>query len=219
MKLLATVLVAATVSVGTAVGATPPQHVLSDALHAMDAHGFWMSVERGGRTVVVHRASSNEAKWKAFIAAGVYAAHGFPLRWIRVGRQAPGYRYPFVSCACSAAQHPGPAPKVYPVTKGILLKALRRAVRGSGARLDRIELLHPLGYAPVVTVTAHKPRHFIGSSVFWTRAFRYRMFSGPHRRVEGMLLIVRDSSGHVVATSGFTTRSGLVVGPSFGYTL
>ena len=203
MRLVATLLAAVALGVGSAHAAAPPQQVLADAIQAMQLRDGSAHLAHGGRRVVIV-AASHEAQWKAYIAASVYAAHGYPLHSIRLVRPKPlgdvTLGFPAVNCACS---YPGihQLARVRPASRREVVGAVDAAAQREGARIDRIELLHPLAYAPVITVTARDPKRFLrlGKATLLVQKL--------YKRIEGAYVLVRDANGRVVASGGYTRRS------------
>jgi hypothetical protein len=209
MRLAATLLVAATVSVGSALAAAPRQNVLADALRAMHARAGSVHLAHSGRRAVIV-AASQDAQWKGYVAASVYAARGYPLHSVRLVRPKPlggnvTLGFPAVNCACA---YPGMhrLPQIRPDSRLQVLRAIHAAAQREGAHIDRVELLHPLAYAPVITVTARHPKRFL------------RLGKAPmlvdrlYKRVEGAYIFVRARSGPLVASGGYTGRSYTVFG-------
>lgn len=208
MRVVATLLVAADVGVSAAFASGQPQPALADAIQAMHArNGSVYLADHDRRAVIV--AASNEAQWKGYIAASVYAARGNPLHSVELVRPQPlgnvTMRFPAVNCACS---RPGMnrLGKLKPASRQQVVHAIETAAKDDGARIDRIELLHPLAYAPVVTVTAHDPKEFLRLGKAPS------LVAGLMGHIEGAYIIVRSRDGHVVANGGYTGRSYTVFG-------
>ena len=203
MRLVATLLVAGAVGVSSALAASPRQSVLAEALQAMHGRaGSVYLVDSGRRAVIV--AASQEAEWRGYVAASVYAAKGFPLHSVRLVRPKPlgdvTLAFPAVNCACS---YPGihRLPKVRPASRQQVVRAIDAAARREGARIDHIELLHPLAYAPIITVTARHPGRFL------RLAKAAQLVDKLYKRIEGAYVFVRNGNGRVVASGGYTRRS------------
>jgi hypothetical protein len=203
MRVVSCLLVAAVLTVGSTPAAAHRQPVLADALHAMHARaGSAYLADHGKRVVIV--AAAQEAQWKGYVAASVYAAHGNPIHSVRLVRPKPlgdvTLRFPAVNCSCV---YPGMnrLSRVRPTSRRQVLRAIEAAAQREGVRIDRIELLHPLAYAPVITVTARHPRRFL------------RLAKAPmlvdrlYRRIEGAYIFVRGPGGRPVASGGYTARS------------
>jgi hypothetical protein len=207
-RVLATVLLAVTVGVGAALAATPRQHVLRDALQAMHARPGLAYLDQH-RTRVVIVSGSQEAQWRGYIAASVYAAHGFPLHSVRLVRPGPigdvTLGFPAVNCACS---YPGMhrLGKIKPASRRQVVRAIDSAARRSGARIDSLQLLHPLAYAPVIVVSPRDPGNFV------RLAGAPRLVQALYRRIEGAFIFVRGKGGRVIASGGYTGRSYMVFG-------
>lgn len=205
MRVLATLLVAAAVAVAPAAAKREP--ALADALHAMHARSGSVYLADGGRRAVI-AAASQEAQWKGYVAASVYAARGNPLHSVRLVRPKPfgdvTMGFPAVNCAC---RRPGMnrLGKLKPASRQQVVHAIEMAAKHIGARIDRIELLHPLAYAPIVTVTAHDPKEFLRLGKAPS------LVDGLMGHIEGTYIIVW-SDGHVVANGGYTGRSYTVFG-------
>jgi hypothetical protein len=204
IRVVATFLLAASATlVGSAAAATTPQHrVLADALHAMQARGVSVRIVNHGRTLVFEGARSNEAQWKAHVAAGVLAARGFSILSLRVGGLTEGFPY---HCCAYHSRIPSAGYRLRLARRDRVVAAIRQAAR-SGARIDRIQLLRPLGYAPVVTVTARDPQRFVN------RGGLARVLGPAAQRTEGVFVIVRGPRGGVFATGGIAFRSGYAFG-------
>src|SRR5215831_10485309 len=104
MRVVATILVAGAVGVSYALAASPRQQALAYALHAMGGRaGSAYLADSGRRAVIV--AASQEAQWKGYVAASVYAAEGHPLHSVRLIRPKPlgdvTLPFPAVNCACA----------------------------------------------------------------------------------------------------------------------
>jgi hypothetical protein len=205
MRVVATLVIAATAGVGSALAVTPRQHVLADALQAMQTRGTSVRVEHGGRKLVFRGAVSPLAQWKAYVVAGVYAARGFPLR--SVGIRGVTLGYPAVDCMCfrPGSHRVGRFPAA---SRRRVVALLESAARKVGARIDRLELLHPLAYAPVVTVTVRDPRRFV------RRDLEARLGVPLLAKVEGFWVTVRGPRGRIFASGGVTVRSYDVFGNS-----
>jgi hypothetical protein len=205
MRVATTLLVAAAVGTGSAPAAAGRNPVLADALHAMRTHGVSVRIEHGGRRLVFKGAVSPLAQWKAYVAAGVYAARGFPLRSVRIGGVTSDY--PAANCACyrPGIHRVGRFPAA---PRRRVLALLESASRRVGARIDRIELLHPLAYAPMVTVTVRDPRRFV------RRDLEARLGIPLLAKVEGFWVTVRGPRGRVFLNGGVTVRSYDVFGNS-----
>jgi hypothetical protein len=195
--------VALAVSAGSAHPATPRQLALVQALHAMHARSGLAHLADSGRRVVI-LAASQEAEWRGYVAASVYAARGYPLHSVRLLRPKPPgdvtLGFPAVNCACV-----GPGlkrlAKVRPASPRQILRAIDGAARRAGARVDRIELLHPLAYAPVIVVTARRPKEFLRLGKAASLVGRL------YRRIEGAYVFVRGEGGRLLASGGYTARS------------
>jgi hypothetical protein len=198
----ATVLVATTATVVSAFAATPRQRVLANALRAMHSRGVSARIVNHGHTLVFEGASSNEAQWKAHVAAGVFAARGFPIVSLRVGELTEGFPY---HCCAYHSRIPSAGYRLRLARRDRVVAAIRRATR-PGVRIDRIQLLRPLGYAPVVTVTARNPQRFIN------RGGLARDLGPAAQRTEGVFVIVRGPRARVFATGGISFRSGYAFG-------
>lgn len=208
MRVVATLLLAATVGVGSVLAATTRQHVLGDALQAMHARpGLAYLTHHGTRVVIV--SGSQEAQWRGYIAASVYAAHGFPLRSVRLLRPGPigdvTLGFPAVNCAC-AYRGMHQLGKVKPASRRQVVRAIESAARRVGARIDRIDLLHPLAYAPVIVVSPRHPHKFV------RLAGAPKLVQALYRRIEGAFIFVRGKSGRFIASGGYTGRSYTVFG-------
>jgi hypothetical protein len=208
MRVVATLLVAAAVNSGSALAAAAPrQHVLADAVQAMHGRSGLVHLADSGRRAVIVSASQ-EAQWKGYIAASVYAARGYPLHSVKLVRPLGDVTlgFPAVNCACA---YPGMRrlPKLkHPASRRQVVQAIDSAARQEGARIDSITLLHPLAYAPVIVVTPRDPHNFL------------RVAGGPKlvqaldRRIEGAYVVVRGRGGRVLANGGYTGRSYTVFG-------
>ncbi len=65
-------------------------------------------------------------------------------------------------------------------------------------RLDDVELLRPMGYAPVITIRVRKPAAFQRQGgIAWPQR---------NHRIEGFFLICRDARGQVYARGGGAFR-------------
>jgi hypothetical protein len=207
MRVVATLLLAATVGVGAALAAAPRQHVLR-ALQAMHARPGLAYLAHDGRRVVIV-SGSQEAQWRGYVAASVYAAHGYPLRSVRLVRPGPigdvTLGFPAVNCACS---YPGMhrLGKIKPASRREVVRAIDSAARRSGARIDGLQLLHPMAYAPVIVVSPRHPRNFV------RLAGAPRLVQALYRRIEGAFIFVRGKGGRVIASGGYTGRSYTVFG-------
>jgi len=208
VRVAVTLIVVAASGVSTALAATPQQHALADALQAMHARSGLAHLAHHNRSVVIV-SGLQEAQWKGYIAASVYAARGNPLRSVRLVRPGPignvTLHFPAVNCACA---YPGMnrLRKIRPATRPEVVQAIRGAAQREGARVDCIELLHPLTYAPIVTVTAPHPRRFL------RQAKATLLVQRLYRRIEGAYIIVRGPGGRVFANGGYTGRSYEVFG-------
>ncbi len=149
-------------------------------------------------------AASQEAQWKGYVAASVYAAHGYPLHSVRLVRPKPPgdvtLRFPAANCACFYRGMNRLA-KVRPASRRQVIRAIEGAANRAGAHVNRIELLHPLAYAPIVVVTPHNPKDFLrqGKAAL--------LFDRLQRRIEGGYVFVRGGDGRLVASGGYTGRS------------
>jgi hypothetical protein len=205
MRVVTALLVAAAVAAGSASAAsTPRRHVLTDAVQAMHARSGSVYLADGGHRAVIV-AASQEAQWKGYIVASVYAAHGYPLHSVRLVRPKPmgdvTLDFPAVNCACA---YPGMhrLPKLkQPATRRQVVQTIDSAARRMGARIDSITLLHPLAYAPVIVVS---PRH---PSTFVRLAGAPRLVQALYRRIEGAYVFVRGKGGKIIANGGYTARS------------
>jgi hypothetical protein len=209
MRVVATLLVAAAVGAGPALGGTPRQNVFANALQAMHIHGGSAYLADGGRRVVIV-AASQETQWKGYVAASVYAAHGYPLRSVRLVRPKPmgdvTLGFPAVNCACA---YPGMhrLPKLkHPASRRQVVQAIDAAASREGARIDSIALLHPLAYAPVIVVSPRHPSNFVRV------AGAPRLVQALYRRIEGAYIFVLGKGGRVIANGGYTGRSYTVFG-------
>jgi hypothetical protein len=209
MRIAVTLLLVLTVSVASALAVAPRPHVLADAIHAMHGRAGLAHLARQGRRVVIDGASQ-EAQWRGYVAASVYAARGHPLRSVQLIRpKADGGEvtlgFPAVNCACS---YPGMhrLHTIRPATGRQVVHAIDIAAQHEDAHIDRIELLHPLAYAPVIVVT---PRH---PSSFVSRSGAPSLVEKLNGRIEGAFVLVRDGSGRLVASGGYTGRSYTVFG-------
>jgi hypothetical protein len=208
MRVVVTLLLAAAVGVGSALAAAPRQHVLRDALQAMHARPGLAYLAHDGRRVVIV-SGSQEAQWRGYVAASVYAAHGYPLHSVRFVRPRPigdvTLGFPAVNCACS---YPGMhrLGKVKRASRRQVVRAIDSAARRSGARIDSLQLLHPLAYAPVIVVSPRHPRNFV------RLAGAPRLVEALYRRIEGAFIFVRGKGGRVIASGGYTGRSYTVFG-------
>jgi len=150
-------------------------------------------------------AASQEAQWKGYVAASVYAAHGYPLHSARLVRLEPlgnvTLPFPAVNCACFYRGIDQPLAKVRPASRRQVVRAIEAAANRAGAHVDRIELLHPLAYAPIVVVTPHHPKDFLreGKAPL--------LFERLWQRIEGAYVLVRSRDGRLVASGGYTGRS------------
>jgi hypothetical protein len=206
--LIAIVIVAGSVGAGAAAGAPSGQRVLADALHAMHARGDLAHVADHGRKVVVV-AASQEAQWRGYVAASVYAAHGYPLHSVRLVRPKPmgdvTLGFPAVNCECA---YPGMhrLGKIKAATRRQVVRAIDSAARREGARIDRVALLHPLAYAPVIVVSPRHPNNFV------RLAGAPKLVAALDRRIEGAYIFVRGKGGRLIASGGYTGRSYTVFG-------
>jgi hypothetical protein len=120
-------------------------------------------VHHGRRVVIV--GASQEAQWKGYVAASVYAAHGYPLHSVRLVRPNPlgnvTLPFPAVNCACFYRGMDEPLAKVRPASRRQVVRAIEAAANRAGAHVNLIELLHPLAYAPIVVVTPRHPKDFL----------------------------------------------------------
>lgn len=204
MRVVATLLVAAAVSSGSALAAaTPRQHVLGAAVQAMHARSGSVHLADSGRRAVIV-AASQEAQWKGYVAASVYAARGYPLHSVKLVRPRPRgdvtLGFPAVNCACA---YPGMhrLRKVKPASRAEVVQAIDWAARRAGAHIDRIELLHPLAYAPVIVVSPHDPSNFVRV------AGAPKLVDALLGRIEGAYVFVRGKGGRLIANGGYTARS------------
>ena len=69
-------------------------------------------------------------------------------------------------------------------------------------RLEGVELLKPMGYAPVVTIRVSNPQAF-------QRRGGIRL---PYNLVEGFFVIYRNGSGRIYARGGTAARMGMGAG-------
>lgn len=204
MRVVATILVAAAIGAGAALAAPPvSRHVLRDALRAMHARpGLAYLSHHGTRVVIV--SGSQEAQWRGYIAASVYAAHGFPLHSVRLVRPGPignvTLGFPAVNCAC-AYRGMHRLGRVKPASRRQVLHAIDSAARRTGARIDGIELLHPLAYAPVIVVSPRHPHRFV------RLAGAPKLVQALYGRIEGAFISVRGKGGRFIASGGYTSRS------------
>jgi hypothetical protein len=204
MRLVATLLVAAAVTSGAAFAAAPRPRPLAAVLRAMHARpGSGYLADHGRRAVMV--AATQEAEWKGYVAASVYAAEGHPLRSVRLLRPKSlggdvTLRFPAVNCACA---YPGMnrLHKIRPASRRQVFRTIRAAAQREDARIDRLVLLHPLAYAPVIVVTPRNPRSFmrVGGAPM--------LVDKLYTRIEGAYVVVRTGGGRVVASGGYTRRS------------
>jgi hypothetical protein len=196
--------------VASAVGAPPTvtggtaqeRSVLLAALQRLKTDGVsarissnkpaWAQKEIGPGLSFAGRADP-ESQWKEEIAAGVYAAHGLKLNWFEF--RAPRF-----------VKYAGP---VYPIRRKLapiparrLVAAIRYAAMQARVRLEGVELLKPMGYAPVVTIRVLKPQAF-------QRRGGIRL---PYNQVEGFFVIYRNGSGRVYARGGSAPRMGMGAG-------
>jgi len=207
MKLLVLLLIVgalASASVGSAAAPAPAREVFASALHAMRAPPGSAHLAHGGRIAVVV-SGSQEVQWSAYVAASVYAARGNPLRSVRfVRRKNAGgdvtLGFPAVNCACA---YPGMRRlgKVKPASRDQVVSAIETAAARTGAHVVRIELPHPLAYAPIIVVDARDPWNFL-------RLGKAAELVGKlEGRIEGAYVIVRDRHGRFVRSGGYTARS------------
>ena len=146
---------------------------------------------------------SQEAQWKGYIAASVYAAQGYGLHSVRLVRPTGNVTlgFPAVNCACAyPGEHRLPKLK-QPASRQQVLRAIDSAASRMGAHIDDITLLHPLAYAPVIVVSPHDPRNFLRT------AGAPRLVQALYRRIEGAYIVVRGKGGRVIANGGYTGRS------------
>ena len=208
MRVVATLVLAATLGVGSVLAAIPRHPVLDAALQAMHARPGLAYLDRQGRRVVIV-SGSQEAQWRGYVAASVYAAHGYPLRSVRLVRPGPignvTLGFPAVNCACA---YPGMhrLGKIKPASRRQVVRAIDRAASREGARIDQLELLHPLAYAPVIVVSPRHPRDFVRV------AGAPRLVQALGGRIEGAYIFVRGKGGRVIASGGYTGRSYTVFG-------
>ena len=113
--------------------------------------------------------------------------------------------FPAVNCACA---YPGMhrLRKIRPASRRQVVQAIDKAAERAGARIDHIELLRPLAYAPVIVVS---PRH---PSTFVRLAGAPRLVQAIYRRIEGAYVLVRGKGGRIIASGGYTARSYDVFG-------
>jgi hypothetical protein len=208
---MAIVLVASTLAGGSAYTASPSQRqlVLADALHAMRARGDLAHLADSGRRAVIATASQ-ESQWKGYVAASVYAARGNPLHSVKFVRPKPlggdvTLGFPAVNCACSFP-HMHRLGRLRPASRLQVVRAIYAAAKRVGAQIDRIELLHPLAYAPIITVTVGDPRRFVRSDL------EARLGIPLLGKVEGFWVTVRGPRGRVFASGGISVRSYDVFG-------
>jgi hypothetical protein len=74
--------------------------------------------------------------------------------------------------------------------------------------VGRIELLRPLAFAPVVTITVPDRARFVHSGGLHVAA----LLNYQKPRVEGIFLIARDAKGHVWSRGGSAIRLGTGAG-------
>jgi len=210
MRVVTTLLVAAAVGVGSALAAASPrQDVLAQAVQAMHGRpGLAHLADSGRRAVIV--SGSQEAQWKGYIAASVYAARGYPLHSVKLVRPKPmgdvTLGFPAVNCACAYPGMHRLRKLKQPATRRQVVQAIDSAARRMGARIDSIELLHPLAYAPVIVVSPRDPHNFVRV------AGAPRLVQALYRRIEGAYIFVRGKGGRVIANGGYTGRSFTVFG-------
>jgi len=207
MLVLAVAAVAGTAFAGVRAGTPAEQRVLATALRALRARSVSVRVSEHARqrALIFNGVSRPEVQWKAEVAAGVFAAHGFALTWIKDGSGLIRY-HDLMRFGQRVPHH------VAPATKQQVVASLTTAAQRAGAHLDAIEMLHPLAFAPVVMITVRNPVRFEQrGGLQRERAFQSLLdFAKP--RVEGIFLIVRDLRGHVRWRGGLAVRPGIGVG-------
>src|SRR5713226_439695 len=112
-------------------GTASQRRVLVEALTALRARRLSVEISNlpathgRQRQLIFSGVSDPESQWKAEVAAGVFAAHGFRLTWITDGSGT--IRYKRVVGPFAAA------------TKTQVVEAIMQAAHADGVRLDRIE--------------------------------------------------------------------------------
>lgn len=188
------------ISAALATGANPTllreKRALRNVLNLLHARRLTTQLvtnSDGTHEIIFTGASDNQSRWKAEVAAGVIAADGFPVNWVSV----PG----------SGSLHlPAKRVHVTPAQKAPLERAIKAAIKTSpGARIENIEFLRPLAFAPIITI--RWPRFQEPGTINLESILSYH-----NAQVEGVFLIVRDARGHIRSQGGIVARLGTGTG-------